>query len=145
MRVTSTRDDKLNAVSSEMFGLLEDAVAELETRDDVHVLLITAEGRYFTAGIELATTGGDLGRTADGVLRGSKLRAQYRALAHHDLFDRLEAVEKPVVLAAQGPCLGVGVELGASCDFRLASDRAAFSLPEVPNLAVIPGSGGSVA
>jgi enoyl-CoA hydratase/carnithine racemase len=58
------------------------------------------------------------------------------------LFDRIEAIEKPVVLAPQGPCLGVGIELGASCDFRLASDAATFSLPEVANLAVIPGSGG---
>jgi enoyl-CoA hydratase/carnithine racemase len=47
-----------------------------------------------------------------------------------------------VVLAAQSHCMGVGVELGSSCDFRLASDAATFGLPEVPNLAVLPGSGG---
>ena len=46
------------------------------------------------------------------------------------------------MLAAQGPCLGLGVEMGASCDFRLASDSASFGLPEVANLAMIPGSGG---
>jgi enoyl-CoA hydratase/carnithine racemase len=54
----------------------------------------------------------------------------------------MEQIEKPIVLAAQGPCFGVGVELGVSCDFRLASDASTFALPEVANLAVLPGSGG---
>jgi enoyl-CoA hydratase/carnithine racemase len=139
--VTFTRDDKLNAVSREMFELLEQAVTDLEERDDLRVLLITAEGRYFTAGVDISEMG-EVGRGTDGVVRGSTLRRQYRVRARHDLFDRIEAVEKPVVLAAQGPCVGVGVELSGSCDFRLASERATFSLPEVANLAVIPGSGG---
>src|SRR5690606_13549314 len=43
---------------------------------------------------------------------------------------------------AQGPCFGVGVELAASCDFRLAAARATYALPEIINLAVIAGSGG---
>ena len=68
--------------------------------------------------------------------------AQYRADADHDLFDAIEQVEKPVILAAQGHCLGVGVEMGVSCDFRLASEGATFGLPEVQNLAALPGSGG---
>jgi enoyl-CoA hydratase/carnithine racemase len=68
------------------------------------------------------------------------LRRDYRKL--HLLFDEIEAIEKPTVLAAHGPCLGVGVEMASSCDFRLASDAARFGLPEIPNLGVIPGSGG---
>jgi enoyl-CoA hydratase/carnithine racemase len=54
----------------------------------------------------------------------------------------MERLEKPVILAAQGPCLGIGVEMASSCDFRFAGERAVFGLPEVPNLAVLPGSGG---
>jgi enoyl-CoA hydratase len=140
--VTFTRDDKLNAVSARMFEVLEAAVTDLAEREDLRVLLIAAEGRYFTAGVDIGDLSADLGRDASGVVQGSILRRQYRKGAHHDLFDFIEAIEKPVVLAAQGPCWGVGVELGASCDFRLAGERATFSLPEVENLAVIPGSGG---
>jgi enoyl-CoA hydratase/carnithine racemase len=70
------------------------------------------------------------------------MRRQYREWAYHDFYDELEQIEKPVVLAAQGPCLGLGVELGSSCDFRLASERATFGLPEIADLALIPGSGG---
>jgi enoyl-CoA hydratase len=140
--VTFTRDEKLNAVSAGMFSLLEGAVTDLAERDDLRVLVITAEGRFFTAGVDIADMQGQLGQGTDGVVRGSNIRRQYRMRAHHDLFDELEQIEKPIVLAVQGPCMGVGVELGVSCDFRLASDAATFGLPEIPNLAVLPGSGG---
>ena len=109
---------------------------------DLRVLLITGEGRYFTSGVDIAGMQGNLGEGTDGVVRGSNARRQYRFRAHHDLFDELEQIEKPVVLAAQSHCFGVGIELGVSCDFRLAAQGATFSLPEVENLAVIPGSGG---
>lgn len=134
LTVTFTRDEKLNAVSDEMVDALRQAATDLGDREDLRVLLITAEGRYFTAGI-------DVGRFARPARRsGVAQRRDYRRL--HLLFDELEAIEKPVVLAAQGPCLGVGLELAASCDFRFAASRTTFALPEVANLAVLPGSGG---
>jgi enoyl-CoA hydratase len=140
--LTLTRDDKMNAMTPGMFEVLEQAVSDLGDRDDQRVLVITAEGRFFTAGLDVASLRPDVGTGTDGTVRGSNIRRQYRAEAHHDLFDEIEQVEKPVILAAQSHCMGVGIELGASCDFRFASDVATFGLPEVPNLAVIPGSGG---
>jgi enoyl-CoA hydratase len=59
----------------------------------------------------------------------------------HAVFDRIEAVEKPVVLAAQGPCWGAGLELAVSCDFRLAAHHSTFALPEI-RLGMVPSSGG---
>jgi enoyl-CoA hydratase/carnithine racemase len=132
--VTFTRDDKRNAIDAGMFELLGAAVADLADDPAQRVLVITAEGRFFTSGIDIAGLG--------AVAGGAAGRRQYRREAHHDLFDELEQIEKPVVLAAQGPCFGVGLEFGVSCDFRLASEAASFALPEVANLAVIPGSGG---
>jgi enoyl-CoA hydratase/carnithine racemase len=76
------------------------------------------------------------------VLRGSNTRREYRFEAHHDAFDFMETIEKPIILAAQGHCVGVGLEMGVSCDFRLASNEATFSLPEIANLNVLPASGG---
>ncbi len=140
--VTFTRDAKLNAVTPEMFEVLSHAVRDLGDRDDLRVLVITAEGRYFTAGLDFASLRPNVGEGSDGVIRGSNIRRQYRAEARHDLFDEIEQVEKPVILAAQSHCFGVGIELGVSCDFRFASEVATFSLPEVANLAVLPGSGG---
>jgi enoyl-CoA hydratase/carnithine racemase len=137
--VTFTRDEKLNAVSPEMLDGLRAAVDDLGDNPDARVLVITGEGRHFTAGNDITTLTPATGE-ADDQRSGTALRRQYRRL--HLLFDEIEAIEKPVILAAQGPCRGFGVELAASCDFRFASDRAVFSLPEIVNLAVLPGSGG---
>jgi enoyl-CoA hydratase/carnithine racemase len=131
--ITFTRDKKLNAVSDEMLDEVRDAVRDLGDDAANRAMVITAEGRYFTAGKDI----GEMGAHAAS---GVALRREYRRL--HELFDELERLEKPVVLAAQGPCLGIGVEMASSCDFRLASERAIFGLPEIPNLAVLPGSGG---
>jgi enoyl-CoA hydratase/carnithine racemase len=61
---------------------------------------------------------------------------------HHELHDELEKIEKPIIHAAQGPCLGLGLEMGASCDFRFCPPQTTYALPELPNLGVIAGSGG---
>jgi enoyl-CoA hydratase/carnithine racemase len=140
--ITLTRDDKMNAMTPAMFEVIEGAARDLGDRDDLRVLVITGEGRYFTSGLDFVSLRPNIGEGTDGVIRGSNIRRQYRAEAHHDLFDELEQIEKPVILAAQSHCFGVGIEMGASCDFRLASEAATFSLPEVPNIAVIPGAGG---
>jgi enoyl-CoA hydratase len=144
LTLTFTRDEKLNAVSPEMVDALREAVTEFGDRKELRVFVIAAEGRYFTAGIDIKQTGGMGGKNGydeDGGFSPRRLRREYRRF--HLIFDDLESIEKPSVLAVHGPCLGVGVELGASCDFRLASTNARFSLPELPNLGLIPGSGGA--
>jgi enoyl-CoA hydratase len=140
LTLTFTRDEKLNAVSPQMLAALEAAVADLGEQVEARVLVILAEGRHFTAGMDITTIDPDLGVEPDGRVDGTRLRREYRKL--HLLFDEIEAIEKPVILVAQGPCRGFGVELAASCDFRFASERATFGLPEIANLGVLPGSGG---
>ena len=131
--ITFTRDRKLNAISDEMFDFIREAVHDLGERTDLRALVFNAEGRYFTAGK-------DIGQFGAHPESGVALRHEYRRL--HELFDEMERIEKPVIVAAQGPCLGVGVEMSSSADFRFATPRAVFGLPELPNLAVLPGSGG---
>lgn len=138
INVTFCRDAKLNAITPAMFDALDAAATQLEQRADLRVLVIRGRGRYFTAGVDILT----LSEMVDPGSGGYDVRRSYREGARHDLFDRLEMVEKPVILAANGPCMGVGVEMSASCDFRLASEAASFRLPEVAKLGVIPGSGG---
>ena len=135
LTVTFRRDEKLNAISPEMTETLWRAAEQLATDDEARALVITAEGRYFTAGIDLRSPQpGTVAR--DGI----DFRRLYRR--HHLLYDELEATEKPVILAAQGNCLGAGLEMACSCDFRFAASGVAFSLPEV-KLGVIAGSGGT--
>lgn len=137
--ITLQRTEKLNAVSDEILAVLDRAVTTLASDDAARVLVIRAVGSYFTAGIDLR---GELFRAMrePSEFPGAHFRRVYSSL--HRLFDQIEAVEKPVILAAQGPCLGVGVELAASCDFRFASEEAVFGLPEI-KLGALAGSGGT--
>jgi enoyl-CoA hydratase len=131
------RPQKLNALTVEMLDAVDSAVERLENDDDVRVLLIRATGRFFSAGIDItALSGGDSGETP------AQFRRRYRRTARHDVWDALEAAEKPVVVAHQGPCLGAGLEMSLSCDFRLASTEASYGLPELA-MGMIAGSGGT--
>src|SRR3546814_20078503 len=103
-------------------------------------MLVTANGRYFSAGIDLHRP-----LAPDpAVTSPSRFRRWYRqgVGSLHQLGDEWEAVEKPVVVAFQGPCLGGALELSLCADFRLASDDARLGLPEIA-LGGIPGSGGT--
>jgi enoyl-CoA hydratase/carnithine racemase len=140
--VTIDRQDKRNAISAQVTALLWEATNALADRDDLRCLVITGRGRYFTAGLDLSAPGGH--RPGNPETRhlhpGWNFRRNYRS--HHLLYDELEAIEKPVILAAQGICLGAGVEMAASCDFRFCTPDAEFRLPEV-ELGAIAGSGGT--
>lgn len=63
--------------------------------------------------------------------------------AAHGIFNCLEDLKIPKIVAINGHCLGGGCELALACDYRIASDNAALALPEV-KLGIFPGFGGSI-
>ena len=136
------RQDKLNAYSPEITAAFWTAANALADRDDLRCMVIAARGRYFTAGMDLgAPTGDRPGDSETAHLQpGWNFRRNYRS--HHLLYDELESIEKPIVQAVQGICLGAGVEMGMSCDFRFCTPNAQFGVPEV-RLGGIAGSGGT--
>lgn len=140
LHLAFNRPDKYNAISMAMLDGLRDATTRLRDRDDIRAMLLTASGKYFSAGVDL--TGGlapDL-----TISSPSAFRRWYRqgAGSLHGLGDEWEAIEKPVVVAFQGPCLGGALELSLCADFRLASTQARFGLPEIA-MGALPGSGGT--
>jgi enoyl-CoA hydratase len=142
LTLTINRPEKLNAISPLVTELLWSCIRAMGARADLRCLVITAVGRYFTAGIDLAASADQLDKDAkqDPAHAGWNYRRTYRE--HHLLYDEFENLEKPIVLAAQGICLGAGLEMAMSCDFRFCTPTAEWGLPEI-RLGVIPGSGGS--
>jgi enoyl-CoA hydratase len=135
LELTLVRPDKLNAVSPEMLAGIKDAVARFGDDRALRVMLISARGPYFTSGIEVTA---DISPAAGvSALEG---RAWYRD-TYHRLFDEIEAIEKPFVVAHQGHCWGFGLEMSLSCDFRFAAREATYRLPEI-EFGALPGSGG---
>jgi enoyl-CoA hydratase len=140
--VTFDRDEKLNAVTPEMTQACWDALNALANRDDLRCMVITAKGRYFTAGIDLSYGAGNRPPNPETshLHPGWSYRRNYRS--HHLFYDEMEAVEKPIILAAQGPVLAWGIETAASCDFRFCTPRSYWWAPEV-HIGALAGSGGT--
>jgi len=142
LTVTLNRPEKLNAVNLPVSRALDEATWRFGDREDLRVMIITGAGRYFCAGLDISDEGQAGRREFEGEPDTAlAARRKYRQ-RHHLLHDEMESIEKPIVLAAQGPCLGLGLEMAASCDFRFCTPHAHFGLPEVARLGVIPGSGG---
>ena len=140
--VTIDREAKRNAISPQVTESLWAAARALADRDDLRVMVITAVGSYFTAGIDIAA-GAEHRRgnpETSHLHPGWNYRRNYRD--HHLLYDEFEALEKPIIIAAQNTILGAGVEMAMSCDFRFCTPRTEWGVPEI-NLGVIAGSGGS--
>jgi enoyl-CoA hydratase/carnithine racemase len=136
------RPEKRNAINSTMTRMLWDATTALADRDDLRCMVITGVGSYFTAGMDITEPVGNRpgNPSTEAQHPGWNFRRNYRS--HHLLYDEWEAIEKPIIVAAQGHCLGAGLELAASCDFRFCSPDVRFSLPEL-RLGFVAGSGGT--
>ncbi|KPF91813.1 enoyl-CoA hydratase [Novosphingobium sp. AAP83] len=136
--VSLNRPDKLNALSAEIMELFEEALLRFRDNDDLRVMLIRANGRYFCAGADLR--GGSpkqQKRTASGIRENHRLGLN----GMHRIYDEMEHVEKPIVAAIHSACVGGGLEMALSCDFRLAAKGASFAFPE-GLFGVLPASNG---
>lgn len=139
VRATLNRPDKLNALTPAIFDGLFAAVREFARRHDQRVFLIRATGRYFCAGVDL--TGGDPGPTEGGTAAVREWYRNHMGPGMHALYDEMERIEKPFVVAHHGPCVGGGLEMSLACDFRLAAKSARYHFPEA-RLGAIPAAGG---
>jgi enoyl-CoA hydratase/carnithine racemase len=135
---TLNRPEKLNALSGEFFRLFAEAVERFRDSTHLKVMLIQATGRYFCSGVDLRS-----GEPAPALQSASSIRERHRRGLHgmHRLYDEMEAVEKPIVVAHHAMCMGGGLELSLSCDFRLAAESAAYAFPEGKQ-GVLPASNG---
>ncbi len=130
--LTINRPEVLNALNAQVMAELSSAVEKLERDDTVKAVIITGAGeRSFVAGADIAEF-------------ASRTPGEHYdvCMAAHNLFCRIEALDKITVAAVGGWALGGGCELAMCCDVRVASANAKFGLPEV-SLGTIPGYGGT--
>ena len=121
-----------NLLTSSLLTELDQILSQLESDSSYKVVIFASTGRFFCLGADvrelqhLETTQ----KGKDFAIRGQRL------------LDRLENLDRPVIAAIQGACLGGGLELVMACHIRLAAQEATFGLPEI-KLGLIPGFGGS--
>ncbi|OAN76588.1 enoyl-CoA hydratase [Jannaschia sp. EhC01] len=132
-RITLDNPSKLNALTVEMLGQLEDACATLERDPLVRIVLITAEGeRAFCAGADISGWGG---------LSPTDF-ARHWVREGHRILDRLARLSKPTIAVLQAHAFGGGLELAACADLRIMAPGATLALPEA-QVGIVPGWGGN--
>jgi enoyl-CoA hydratase len=116
------RPDKLNAANMAMLQELAIAYGKLDSDPKLRVGLVFAHGDHFTAGLDLADVAPRL--NADGL-----------AMVPEGGLDpwgiQSKQVSKPVVMAIQGTCFTLGVELALNSEVVVAADNAVFAQLEV--------------
>ena len=120
-RVTLDNPRKLNIFTRAALGALAERMRDLESNARVRAVVLTGAGeKAFTGGVDLE---------ALGALDPASAR-DFIGLVH-DACAAMRDCPVPVIARINGWCLGAGLELAASCDLRIASDTAAFGMPEV--------------
>ena len=119
----------VNAQNAQMntdMALVLDTIGD---RDDVRVAILTGAGKCFSAGADIKD-------------RAGKERAPGEAWQHNrrvrEAFHAIVECQKPVIGAINGPALGAGLAVAASCDILLAAEEASIGLPEI-NVGLLGG------
>lgn len=121
--ITLNDPERRNPLSQEMCWSLIDHFNSAEANDNVHVILLTGEGRSFCAG-------GDLKEfTRYQEKRPSEVHVDGEATT--ELFKKLSNLRKPLIGAINGHALGGGFGLASVCHYSVASDEAKFGTTEI--------------
>lgn len=126
--VTMNRPDVLNAANRQMHDERADAWLTASADPEVRVVVVTGSGRAFSSGADMRGRGAPLPLT------------ERRRNRDQDSF-QLSRLDKPVIAAVNGYCLGNGMETALRCDIRIAASDAVFGLDEIRR-GIIPSGGG---
>ncbi|KIL53287.1 enoyl-CoA hydratase [Jeotgalibacillus alimentarius] len=121
-----------NALASDLIMEVNGWLDAVEQDENVRVLLIHGEGRFFSAGADIK----EFTQVESGA-EFSKLAARGQKV-----FERMEAFSKPIIASIHGAALGGGLELAMGCHIRYVSETAKLGLPEL-QLGLVPGFAGS--
>jgi enoyl-CoA hydratase len=123
------RPQAMNALNEALGREVVAALREWEADPEVRCYVITGNDKAFAAGADIK---GMVEMSLADILYGFDL----------GMWDYVAALNKPIIAAVSGVCLGGGCELAMACDMIIASETAKFGQPEI-NLGVIPGAGGT--
>lgn len=110
--VTLHRPERMNAWTPQMGAEVKDAIADLDSREDVRVIVVTGSGRAFCAGADI----GDEAQSA-------RTEADAPARSHHVPHWELNT---PIIAAMNGPAVGVGMSMAMQWDLRIVAEDAKY-------------------
>lgn len=132
------RPENRNTMNVELMDAISDAVDEIEKLQSARVVIVRAEGKGFSAGLDLMGINQTIERF------GENWREHLFPLTQNwqEALTKLEKLSLPTICAIHNYCVGGGMEIALACDFRIVADDARLSLPET-QLGIIPDVGGT--
>jgi len=125
--VRLNRADKLNALDPAMFAGIEQALAELRKTKSLRAVVLSGEGRAFSAGLDMASM------ASGGASAGKDLRDRTHGLAN--IFQHVawgwRDLPVPVIAAVHGIAYGGGFQIMSGADIRIMRPDARLSIMEV--------------
>lgn len=130
--ITLSRPHKLNSFNREMALALQQQLDFFETDPEIRCILITGEGKAFSAGQDLEEV-----TASDGPSMATILSEHY-----NPIISRIRKMPKPVVAAVNGVAAGAGANIALCCDIVVARASASF-IQAFSKIGLIPDSGGT--
>jgi 2-(1,2-epoxy-1,2-dihydrophenyl)acetyl-CoA isomerase len=126
------RPDKFNSFNREMALALQSVLDSYAADKSVRAVLITAEGKAFCAGQDLAEAIDTSGPGIQTIVREH----------YNPVIKKIRAIEKPVVCAVNGVAAGAGANIALACDIVIAGASASF-IQAFSKIGLVPDSGGT--
>ncbi len=129
--IEMSRPEKRNAMIAEFWEELPRIVRDIDANSKARVIVLSAQGPVFSAGIDIGMFSTDIAHTSD------KNDPQYGAGFYgnvkrlQDSFTALEDCRIPVISAIQGGCYGGGVDLITACDMRYGTEDSFITIYEI--------------
>ena len=112
----------VNAQDRRFHEQMAEVMDELGDREEVRAVVLTGAGKCFSAGADIKSQAGM--EYGPGERSGHSRRVR-------ECFHAIAECKAPVVAAINGPALGAGLTVAASCDLLVASEDAVIGLPEI--------------
>jgi len=127
--VKLNRPSAINAMNSDFWRELPAIIDALDNMGSVRVIILSASGKHFTAGMDLQVF--ESMATENNIEPARAAEKQRRwILALQDVFSALETARMPIISAVQGACIGGGVDMICATDIRLCTSNAFFNIKE---------------
>ena len=138
--VILSNPSRLNAMTEETWQALAQVGHELS--EEVRVVVLRAEGRSFSAGLDRRVFAGEAKPDLAGLLAGSDVEFENAISVFQEAFTWWRNSDVITIAAVQGDAIGAGFQLALACDFRIVTDDVRFSLRET-SLGLVPDLAGT--
>ena len=129
--ISMNRPDQLNSMIRVFWKELPELIKEIDKNSDARVIVLSGQGKHFSAGMDLATFVPPKKSEVEVDPARQREVFYHEVLELQDAFTALEECRMPTIASIHGACVGGAIDMVAACDMRYCSEDAFFKIAEV--------------